>query len=101
MRIIVRGSMALVAVAAFTLSFQSLMKLGELAGYGNLAWLYPLTVDAGAVGSCAAWMHTRSRQALWMTWGLLAVSVLQNGTVHWLMATGRCRQRKGSRGREV
>lgn len=89
MTVIVRVSMALVAVAAFALSFQSLMTLGELAGYGVLAWLYPVVVDLGTVSSCAAWLSTRSRQAFGMTWTLLGVSVLQNGTVHWLMATGR------------
>lgn len=82
-------SIALVTVAAFALSFQSLMKLGELAGYGGLAWLYPLCVDLGTVSSCTAWLATRSRQAFWMTWSLLAISVLQNGTVHWLIATGQ------------
>lgn len=89
MKRVVPVSIALVTVAAFALSFQSLTKLGELAGYEGLAWLYPLCVDLGTVSSCAAWLVTRSRQAFWMTWSLLVISVLQNGAVHWLIATKR------------
>jgi hypothetical protein len=89
MRLVVQVSMALVAVAAFALSFQSLTTLGGLAGYGGLAWLYPVVVDLGTVSSCATWLATRSRQAFRMTWNLLVISVLQNGTVHWLIATGQ------------
>jgi hypothetical protein len=80
--------MALVAVAAAALSFQSLWRLGQLAGYGQLAWAFPLVVDLGAASSCAAWLHTRSRQALGMTWALLATSALLNGTTHYLTSTG-------------
>lgn len=89
MRLTMRLTMAMVAVAAFALSFESLMELGALAGYGRLAFLYPVVVDLGTVSSCTAWLHTRSRQAFWMTWTLLSVSVIQNGTVHWLLATGQ------------
>ena len=88
MRLIVRGSMALVALAAAALSFQSLWRLGQLAGYGDLAWAFPLVVDLGAASSCAAWLHMKSRQALAMTWALLATSVLLNGTTHYLTSTG-------------
>jgi hypothetical protein len=87
MRIIVRLSMSLVALSAAALSFQSLMRLGQLCGYGSLAGLYPLVLDLGAASSCAAWLHARSRQALGMTWGLLGCSVVLNGTVHFLDAT--------------
>jgi len=86
-RIIVRTSMALVALAAAALSYQSLAHLGELCGYGGLSWLYPLVVDAGAAASCATWLHTRGRQPLVMTWALLAISVLLNGTTHYLTST--------------
>jgi hypothetical protein len=87
-RIVVRTALAVVALAAAALSFQSLMHLGELAGYGGLSPLYPIVVDAGAAASCAAWLHTRGRQPLIMTWSLLAISVILNGTVHWLESTG-------------
>jgi len=86
-KIIVRVSMTLVALSAAALSFQSLMRLGELCGYGSLAFLYPIVLDLGAASSCAAWLHMRSRQALKMTWGLLGCSVVLNGTVHYLDAT--------------
>jgi hypothetical protein len=87
-RLIVRGSMALVALAAAALPFQSLWRPGQLAGYGDLAWAFPLVVDLGAASSCAAWLHTKSRQALGMTWALLVTSVLLNGTTHYLESTG-------------
>jgi hypothetical protein len=79
--------MGLVALAAAALSFQSLWHLGVLAEYGDLAWAYPIVLDLGAAASCAAWLHTRGRQALGMTWALLTVSVLLNGTVHYLEST--------------
>jgi hypothetical protein len=79
--------MRLVALGAAALSYQSLMQLAVLAGYGRLAVLYPLVVDAGAAASCAAWLHTRGRQPLIMTWALLAVSVVLNGTTHYLEST--------------
>lgn len=87
MRTVVRTSMALVALAAAALSFVSLWRLGQLAGYGSLAALYPVVLDLGAASSCAAWLHTKSRQASAMTWALLGLSVLLNGTVHWLEST--------------
>ncbi len=86
-RIIVRFSKTLVALSAAALSFQSLMRLGRLCGYGSLAGLDPVMLDLGAAPSCTAWLHARSRQALGMTWGLLGCSVALNGTVHYLDAT--------------
>jgi hypothetical protein len=68
--------------------YQSLMHLGELAGYAGLSFLYPIVVDAGAAASCATWLQTRGRQPLLMTWALLAISVVLNGTVHYLTSTG-------------
>jgi hypothetical protein len=59
--------MSLVALAAAALSFQSLWRLGQLAGYGDLAWAFPLVVDLGAASSCATWLQTRRRQPLLMT----------------------------------
>ena len=88
MKLMVRISMALVAVAAAALSFQSLWRLGQLTGYGNLAWAFPLVVDLSAASSCAAWLDTKSRQAWGMTWAPLATSVLLNGTSHYLDSTG-------------
>ena len=88
MKTIVRVSMTLVALSAAALSFESLMHLGELCGFGVLSFLYPVVVDLGAAASCAAWLHVRSRQALGMTWSLLATSVLLNGTTHYLQPTG-------------
>jgi hypothetical protein len=71
-RAVVRLGMAAVALAAAMLSYQSLAGLGELAGYGGLSFLYPIVVDAGAVASCAAWLHTRGRQPLIMRSGVPA-----------------------------
>lgn len=84
MRLFIRAVLGLVALFAGALSFQSLMHLGELCGYGGLAWAYPLTLDLGAAASCAAWLHERNRQALAMTWAMIAISVVLNGTLHFL-----------------
>lgn len=88
MTFLIRGAMVLVALAAAALSFQSLMHLGELCGYGRLAWLYPVVVDLGAGVSCVEWLHNRKRQALWMCWAFIVVSVVLNGTIHYLTSTG-------------
>lgn len=88
MRLLIRTTMVAVALAAAALSFQSLMHLGELCGYGRLSWAYPLTLDLAAAGCCAEWLHSRKRQALWLTWAFIAVSILLNGTVHYLTSTG-------------
>lgn len=88
MKLLIRAAMILVALAAAALSFQSLMHLGELCGYGGLSWLYPVVVDLGAAASCVVWLHERKRQALWMCWGFIGVSVILNGTVHYLTSTG-------------
>lgn len=88
MRILVRSVMGVVALAAFVLSFASLAHLGQLCGYAGLSWLYPVVVDLGAVASCAAWLHTRGRQPLLMTWALLTTSILLNATTHYLESTG-------------
>lgn len=89
MRTLIKISMGLVALAAFALSFATLMALAQLAGYGPLSWLYPVTLDLGTVASCAAWMTTQSRQAFHLTWCLLSASILLNGCEHWLVATGQ------------
>lgn len=88
MKTFIRVVMGLVALAAGALSFQSLMHLGELCGYGSLSWAYPVTLDLGAAASCASWIHERNRQALGMTWGMLGISVVLNGTLHYLQAEG-------------
>lgn len=88
MKIIVNVSLCVVIVAAFVLSFSSLRHLGELAGYGALAFLYPISIDAGALATCAAWLHRKSRQAAVMMWCLIAASVVLNATAHQLDATG-------------
>lgn len=86
MKLFIRIVMGLVALAAGALSFQSLAHLGELCGYGSLSWAYPVTLDLGAAASCASWIHERNRQALGMTWAMLSVSVVLNGTLHYLQA---------------
>jgi hypothetical protein len=82
MKALIRIVRGLVGFAAAALSFQSLMHLGELCGYGELSFLYPLTLDLAAAASYATWVHEKNRQALVVTWALLAVSVVLNGEVH-------------------
>lgn len=48
--------LAVVAAAAAVLSFDALRGLAELVGFGRLAWLLPLVVDAGAAAGTLVWL---------------------------------------------
>jgi hypothetical protein len=67
-----------IAVVAFTLSFSTLSALARSAGYGHLAWLWPVCVDGSIVQSTIAILSLASfpsqyRNRLFL-WGVLAVS---------------------------
>jgi hypothetical protein len=76
--------LGVVLLAAAALSFEAIQALALAVGIGpRLAWLLPITVDAGAAVSCAVWLGGRSpddaaRFAGRMTWALLGVTVLGN-----------------------
>lgn len=76
--------LAVVLAAAAVLSFDELRDLALAVRIDeHLAWLLPITIDAGAAVSCATWLGARTdarsaRFASWMTWALLAVTVAGN-----------------------
>lgn len=76
--------LGVVLAAAAVLSFDSLRHLAAAVSIPeHLAWLLPIAVDAGAAVSCATWLSRRApadaaRFAAWMTWTLLAVTVVGN-----------------------
>lgn len=84
--------LGLVAGAAAVLSFAALRDLAALCGFSTaLAWLLPVTVDAGAAAGCLAWLAGARRHcgrpfARGLTWTLLAASVAGNALVHGLSA---------------
>jgi hypothetical protein len=84
--------LTVVAAAAAVLSFASLTGLAGLCGFSErLAWLLPVTVDAGAGAGCLVWLGTDSPErarnfARSLTWTLLASSVAGNAVVHYLGA---------------
>lgn len=83
--------LCVIAIGAVVLSFSGLTKLGELAGYGTLAWIFAVVVDAGAAASTIYWLGGASstRQGAWargMAVALLAVSVAGNFAAHTLVA---------------
>jgi len=79
--------LAVVLGAAAVLSFVGLRDLAVAVGLGNLdgqpsrlAWLLPVSVDAGAAVSCAVWLSGRANEAAEqfarrMTYALLVTTV--------------------------
>jgi len=78
--------LAVVLAAAAILSFAELRALGTAVGIPTvIAWLLPISIDAGAAVSCAVWLGGRTdehaaRYAGRMTWALLLATVLGNAT---------------------
>lgn len=76
--------LTVVLIAAAVLSFDALRGLALAVRIpDHFAWLLPLAIDAGAAVSCAVWLSGRvpadaSRFACWMTWALLASTVIGN-----------------------
>jgi Protein of unknown function (DUF2637). len=83
-----------VAAAAAVLSFSALRDLAELCGFSTaLAWLLPVTVDAGAAAGSLVWLggwagDTARRFARWLALVLLGSSVAANALGHGLAAYG-------------
>lgn len=88
-RIVMWLMLAAVAAAAAVLSFTALRDLGVDVGYVGLAWLLPVSIDAGAAVSCLVWLGKvpgttapARRNAMLLTWSLLAGSVAGNAVEH-------------------
>lgn len=84
--------LAIVAAAAAVLSFAALRDLALICGFSpQLAWLLPVTVDAGAAAGSIVWLSRTARRdaevfarALALT--LLGLSVAANAVGHGLAA---------------
>jgi hypothetical protein len=81
-----------VGVAAAVISFDSLTSLGKRSGFNpDLAWLLPIVVDAGAIAGTSVFLFTEKKSPPrrfggWLGLGLLVLSILGNGTDHFLEA---------------
>lgn len=95
MRVVMWVLLTIVAGAAAVLSFTALRDLAVACGFAkSLAWLLPVTIDAGAAVGCLVWLgqiqstEDRARRfARALTWSLLVGSVAGNAVVHALAAT--------------
>lgn len=82
--------LGVVGAAAAILSFGTLYGLAVSAGYGrNVAWLLPITIDAGAAAALLAWRtgHSPAGAAARVCLGLMVGSVALNAVEH-LVVTG-------------
>ncbi|TCK25424.1 DUF2637 domain-containing protein [Pseudonocardia endophytica] len=82
-----------VAAGALALSFTGLTLLGALAGFGVLAPVFAVVVDAGTGAASLYWLTAapgtrRARYARRLALALLAVSLVGNATAHALAAGG-------------
>lgn len=82
-----------VGAAAAVLSFAAIRDLGTRCGFDPaLAWLLPVTVDAGAAAGAIVWLARRVAPAdartfaQWLCLTLLGLSVAANGVDHYLSA---------------
>jgi hypothetical protein len=84
--------LAVVLAAAAVLSFDALRHLAVTVRIPEtIAWLLPISIDAGAAVSCAVWLGgwsapAAARFAGRMTWALLAATVLGNATAQGMAA---------------
>lgn len=91
-RIVMWFLMAIVAGAAAVLSFSALRDLAIVCGFSsNLAWLLPVTIDAGAAAGTLVWRSGWAPEngrmfARRLTWLLLGLSVAGNAVEHFLHA---------------
>lgn len=90
--IITWAGLAVVAAAAAVLSFASLDGLAALCGTpARLSWLLPISIDAAAVVATRVWLRPGApdrvrRFARTLAITALGLSVMGNGTEHWLVA---------------
>lgn len=87
------GLLVVIAAGALALSFNGLALLGSLAGFGALAPVFAVVVDAGTAAATLYWLTGRprsrsTRYARRFALALLAVSLAGNATAHALAAAG-------------
>ena len=85
--------LAVVGAAAAVLSFSAIRDLAVLCGFDlNLAWLLPITIDAGAAAATVVWLartlapDDARRFACGLALTLLLLSVAANSVGHYLVA---------------
>lgn len=91
-RVVMWVGLLVVAGAAAVLSFDSLRSLALVCGFARpLAWLLPVTIDAGAAVASLVWLGrwapgSARRFARWLALALLGGSVVGNALGHGLAA---------------
>lgn len=89
-RIVLFVLLAVVAAAAAVLSFAALEALGRACGFGELSFLLPVVLDAGACAGTVSWLSSPPGVARLfgrrLALVLLASSVAGNGIGHFLAA---------------
>lgn len=88
--------LAIVGVSAAVLSFSAIRDLAVACGFDHgLAWLLPITIDAGAAAGTVVWLSRNlapedaRRFACGLALTLLTLSVLANSAGHYLAVEGR------------
>ena len=88
------AGLVVVLAAAAVLSFAALRDLAiAVRVHDQLAFLLPIAVDAGAAVSCTVWLSPTVRAdarrfACWLTWLLLAATVIGNAAQQGMHAHG-------------
>jgi hypothetical protein len=76
----------LTIAAAAAISFESIRHLAVIGGFGTLAILFPLTLDAVAAYGMDLWVRRSpaARQAKWLALSAIFGSLVANVVDHWL-----------------
>jgi hypothetical protein len=83
-----RAFATLPVVSAAVISFESVRHLAESAGFGPLAWLFPLTLDAAVAFGTDLWIRKERSaamsQARLLALVVIVLSLAANVADHWL-----------------
>lgn len=78
---------ALTIASAAAISFESIRHLAETAGFGVLAWLFPLTLDAVAAYGMDLWVRRSPamKSARWLALAAILGSLVANVVDHYMV----------------